>query len=248
MSLLLCGAVFLASLIVHIPAALVLSQAPLPPALKISGVSGTLWAGQADSVRWQNLNLGAVEWSLNVSSLLTGELEAHTRFGRGSDLGLSGKGIIGYSLSGQAYAQNLMMSLPADTLLPLMKVPVPVSLDGQLELTLKSFEYAEPYCRSATGSLAWSNGNLISPVGELSPGPVIAQLQCQDNQIKAQGQQQNGQLSAQFSASLNASRSYQAQGWFKPGAEFPQSLIPSLQWMPAPDNQGRYAFRYQGRL
>lgn len=239
--------VFATSLIVYFPAYIVIQQLPLPPQLKLSGVQGTIWQGKAEQVRWQNHDLGDLSWSVSPVKLVSASLEASVRFGRGSDLNLHGKGIVGYNLNG-AYAKNLLLSLPADEALKQASLPIPVTAKGQLELTIKDYVYQAPVCLSGDGNLAWISAGVESPLGNLSLKQAIADIQCAKSTVDIKGNQQSGQVSSEFSAKLSPNFRYQAQGWFKPGAEFPEQFAQQLKWLPKPDNQGQYQFKHQGRL
>lgn len=235
------------SAIVHVPASLVVKYAPLPRDLQLQGVSGTLWQGSAEQVRWQRNNIGAVQWDWQWSALLAAKAQAAVRFGRGSEWQMRGKGIVGYGLDG-AFARNMVVSMPAQQVVQTLQLPVPVGAQGQVELTVNDYQYAMPWCQVASGNLVWRPSLVSSPLGELQLDSVMADLQCQDNVLTVSGRQNSAQVSAEFSAQLNDNRRYQAQAWFKPGAEFPPRLSEQLNLLPRPDSQGRYRFTRQGRL
>ncbi|MCV5649451.1 type II secretion system protein N, partial [Escherichia coli] len=71
------------------------------------------------------------------SSLFTGKAEFSVRFGRGSDMNIRGRGLVGYSLSDGPYAENLVASIPASKAVEQARLPVPVGVDGQLELDIR---------------------------------------------------------------------------------------------------------------
>ncbi|MCG9597748.1 type II secretion system protein N [Vibrio sp. Isolate25] len=240
--------VFITSAIVHIPAQVVLSYAPLPQQLVINGVSGTVWEGRAASVIWQKQKLGALHWQLAPLKLLTGKAEAQVRFGRGSDMQITGRGIVGYSTSGP-YAENLIASLPVEKILEFTPpMPIPVELTGQVELSIKSMVYALPYCQMGEGSLVWNTDKVVTPLDELYVGSVVVDFSCQDSLITLKGAQNSEQVSSAAEVVLEANRNYQASAWFKPEGKFPSSLAEQLKWLPSPDGEGRYQFTYQGRL
>lgn len=239
---------FIVSAIVHLPIQVVLAYAPLPTQLKISQTSGTLWQGQAQQVRWQRYQLGQVSWQFAPSALLSGNAEAKVRFGRGSQWQLQGRGIVGYGLKG-AYAENLLASMPVTEALKLAPaLPIPLTLEGQLELNVKQLNYAAPYCAQGTGSLVWNTDVVGTPLADLQLGPVIAELDCQDSQISVKGTQQSAQVRSEFSAELMPDQRFSAKAWFIPQAAMPTALSDQLQWLPKPDAQGRYQFNQQGRL
>lgn len=239
--------VFITSALVNLPAQFVFQQLPLPLSLQLIGVQGTIWQGSAEQVRWQARKLGDVSWQLKPSALLAANVEADVRFGRGSELSLRGKGTVGYGFSG-LYAENTIVSMPAEVAFAQASLPLPIEAQGQLELSINQYRYQAPFCSTAQGALVWSAASAESLLGVLALNQVMADLQCSDNTMTVKGKQNSEQVSSEFSAQLNPNRSYQADGWFKPGAEFPQPLAQQLKWLPEPDAQGRYSFKHQGRL
>ncbi|MGO1295689.1 MAG: type II secretion system protein N [Vibrio sp.] len=239
--------VFIVSMIAHLPAAFVLKHAPIPRQLQIAGVSGSLWNGRATQVHWQNQGLGELSWRVNTAALFTGHIEAEVRVGRGSTLRLHGRGVVGYGFDG-VYANNVIASLPASQVLQYSPQAVPFTVQGQVELSLKEFHYAKPWCQSASGSLVWSRASLETPVSPLKLDQVLAQLRCVDNTISVDGQQKSAQVSSEFSTTLDKSSRYQAKSWFRPEAQFPAELGKWLDRLPTPDGQGRYHFTRAGQL
>ncbi|MGD8233935.1 type II secretion system protein N [Vibrio sp. TRT 1302] len=242
------SSVFVVSAMVHMPAQFILQYAPLPSALRVADIEGTVWQGSAQQVQWQGTNYGALNWQLNPLKMLAGSLEAQIRFGRGSDLSLQGRGVIGYDFSG-LYAQNLIAAIPVEEMSKFTpRLPVPLDLKGQVEVNLRSYRYAQPYCDSAQGSLVWNTQAVSTPLADLYLGPVIAQFSCQQSRIDVQGEQQSKEVESSFSAEVGADRSYKMSGWFKPLAEFPQALQQQLKWLPEPaDSDGKYHFNNQGQ-
>ncbi len=239
--------VALISAVLHLPANRVLPHLPLPPGLVVQGVHGTIWNGGAQQVRWQQQQLGALQWQWQWSGLLRAQARLAVRFGRGSDMQWHGRGLVGYGWSGP-FAERVFVSLPAQQVVPYLGLPVPLTFEGQLELTVHDYRYRSPWCESAHGVLAWQESTVGSPLGELELGAVMAEFSCQNNELELAGGQETSQVSSQFSLQLQANRSYRTDAWFKPGAEFPRSLGQQLDFLPRPDSQGRYSFSQQGRF
>ncbi len=244
----LLSSVFVASVVTHLPAQVVVQYAPLPKQLKISGVEGSLWQGSAAQVSWKRENLGQVQWDLKAAALFTGKAEAQIRFGRGSQRDLQGRGLVGYSLAG-VYAKNMLVSLPVSEVMELAPpIPVPIDIGGRVELNLRDYAYAAPYCGSATGSLVVTSDSISTPIADLVVGPVIADFTCQENKVEISGQQDSEQVMSGFSATLETNRRYSSQAWFTPQDAFPSELADQLKWLPKPDAEGKYRFKYSGRL
>lgn len=240
--------VFTVSAIIHLPAQLVVQYAPLPKGLSLTGVQGTIWNGSAVNVRWQRQNLGQVHWQLQASKLFSGKAQAQVRFGRGSDMQFSGRGIVGYAMSGP-YAENLIASLPVEKVMAYApRLPVPLDLTGQVELSIKSLTYAAPFCQSAEGSVVWNTDKIGTPLEELQIGPVVANFTCADSTITLKGDQRSQQVESEAEVVLKPNRSYQSSAWFKPGEQFPAAFRDQLGWLSKPDGQGKYRFTYNGRL
>ncbi|MGR5235853.1 type II secretion system protein N [Vibrio alfacsensis] len=239
---------FSVSLIAGLPVSWVLQHAPSVRGLDIQGAQGSVWQGRATNVRWQNQNVGEVSWDFQLSSLFTGKAEFAIRFGRGSDMDLRGRGLVGYRLTSGPYAENVVASIPAAKVVEQARLPVPVGVEGQLELNIRHATYAAPWCKTGEGTLVWSASGIQSPLGSLDLGPVIADLNCKDSVLTASGEQQSKQVSAAFSAELTPNHQYSTKAWFKPGTEFPSGMADQLKWLGNPNPQGQYEFDYKGRF
>jgi general secretion pathway protein N len=235
------------SVLSHAPASFVYKHLPKVRGLQVTGLSGTIWHGQAQAVRWRGRSFGQVNWQFAPGRLLAGKLEYALRFGKGSDMQLRGKGQAGLGMNGP-YAENLHASLPAANLVQFSPMPVPAEVQGQLELTLRSYHYAAPWCGEADGTLVWSGSRVDSMLGTLELGTILADVRCQDNQLSAGSDHDSPQASGAFSAELNTSRQYSLDAWFKPGAEFPPGMQAQLKWLGSPDGQGRYPFVFSGKF
>ncbi|MGF1725847.1 type II secretion system protein N [Photobacterium nomapromontoriensis] len=241
------GVVLAGSLVAHIPASWLWQHAPAVRGLEVSGIHGTPWQGAASQVRWQGKNFGRLQWDMNLWSLFTGKIQLDVRFGKGGDMGLSGRGGIGYRSSGP-FAENLLLSMPAKEALRFAPMALPITVAGNLELTLRSYQFAQPYCEQLDGALAWTAGQVSSPLGGLKPGPVIADLSCDQGKVLATVDQSSADVSSEWQATLAPGNSYTLAGWFKPGAEFPAQLAQQLKWLGSPDPKGQYKINYSGRL
>ncbi len=239
--------VFLVSLIAHIPANWVYGQLPLNRQVQLQGISGTIWQGRAEQIVVEKQRLGQVSWDFDGWRLLMGKAQYQFRLGRNSDIKLNAKGEVGVTFSGP-YASNIFASIPVEHVLQQLNLQVPIDVSGQLELSLAQYDYAAPWCQHAQGNVVWSAGQIDSPLGSLEPGPVIADLSCQQQDIKLDGKQNSDQVSSAFNVSLDEKSQYHLDAWFKPGAKFPPSLANQLKWLGQPDSQGRYPFNFSGRF
>ncbi|PSU88340.1 type II secretion system protein N [Photobacterium kishitanii] len=241
------GAVFIASLVAHIPASWVWQHAPKINGLALEGITGTPWQGTAVNVRWQNQTFGRLHWDMRLGRLLHGELAFDVRFGQGSEWQLQGQGLVGYSSAGP-FAEKLLLSMPAAQAVSQAQLPVPITVKGNLELTVRDYHYAAPYCKTLDATLAWVQGAAETPMGTIKPGPVFADLNCANGAVVAKIKQASDDVSSDWQANLATNQQYKLQGWFKPGAQFPAELAKQLKWLGEPNTKGQYKLNYSGRL
>jgi general secretion pathway protein N len=155
---------------------------------------------------------------------------------------------VGYSFAG-AYAKNMIVSLPVSEVMAMAPpIPVPIDIGGRVELNLRDYSYSAPYCGSATGSLVMTSNSISTPIADLVIGPIIADFTCQDNKVEISGQQTSEQVVSGFSATLETDKRYNSQAWFTPQDTFPIGLADQLKWLSKPDAEGKYRFKYSGRL
>ncbi|WP_281545920.1 type II secretion system protein N [Grimontia sp. SpTr1] len=236
--------VLISSAVVHIPANLVVRYLPPMQGLALSGVSGTLWNGSASNFTFQGREMGALKWQFNPLKLFTGKADVELRLS-GSP-GLSARGNLGYSLGG-LYANNLLVSASANVVQSFIPYPMPVSLSGQFDLTVRDYLFnQQPFCESLAGNLAWSQGNVASPIGTIEPGLVVAQLSCNEGQLVMDGDSASDAIETDFNISLSPDQRYSLNGWFAPGETFPESMRGQLGFLGTPDSEGRYRLSFSG--
>ncbi len=122
----------------------------------------------AANVRWQNQPFGRLHWDMRFGRLLHGELAFDVRFGQGSEWQLQGQGLVGYS-SADPFAEKLLLSMPAAQAVSQAQLPVPITVKGNLELTVRDYHYAAPYCKTLDATLAWVQGAAETPMGTIKP-------------------------------------------------------------------------------
>ncbi|WP_413113154.1 type II secretion system protein N [Thaumasiovibrio sp. DFM-14] len=240
-------AVLLSSMIAHLPVSWLYSQFPVVRGLNVDGLEGTVWQGRASNVRFQKNNYGHVQWQLSAWKLLLGDAQFQVRFGRGSDWNISGRGVVGYDVSGP-YAENLMASMPVTQLMRFSPMPLPIDLDGNLELALQRYRFATPYCEQLDGKLFWQSGGISTPLGDIEPGNAFADLRCDGGNVIAVAEQASSSLNSQWNLSVNTRQQYQLEGSFFPGEAFPDGLRSQLRFVGQPDNNGRYPIKFTGRF
>ncbi len=92
---------YLFALIITLPASTLVSFIPESAGLKITGVSGGAWQGQAAQVSYKKqLNLERVSWDLDWLALTTMQIKLNVKFNNGRNA-MSGKGIVKSGFGGK---------------------------------------------------------------------------------------------------------------------------------------------------
>lgn len=235
--------ILLISAAAHLPAHIALGFISPLPGIKLDGLSGTIWNGSAASFHFQGKSLGSLDWEFNFFPLVTGKLDLSV--GLSGVAGLSVNGHIGYGFSG-IYANDLRLLVPASTISPFLPAPVPVGLSGRFELLVRDYQMSKPLCNTLDGNLTWSQAQVVTPIGTVELGPVVAQLSCKAGSVVATGKSKSEAIETEFSVSLAPNKKIKAEGLIKPGMALPEGLKSQLNWLGEPDNEGRYQLNFNG--
>lgn len=243
-------AAYLICLLATLPAALVVRYLPLPTninnLLKLEGVSGTLWRGQAARLHYASESVSQLRWDLNSWSLLRLAPEVTIRFGERN--GLNGQGVIGWN--GAAFGRDLTFNAPAPWLLSRMpmRLPFPITVTGQLQLKVDQFAQGKPWCDNLYGNLDWYQASADTPAGKLDLADPEVKLSCLDSTLVAELKQGSDAVQTSGRLELQPNGQYLFQGNLKPGPALPAQMQQGLPFLGQPDSQGRFPLRYQGRI
>jgi Bacterial type II secretion system protein N. len=237
--------VFVYSLVVHLPAANVYGWfAPSPMPVDVSGINGTLGSGQISEVEWHDQPMiQDLRWHLKPLGLLLGHVDV-ALIG-GGKLPVSGAlqyGFGGLSLSGFRLGTHItpLLKMAGFAFLP---------IDGELRVDLDSLELSAGQPKNVQGNLTlhaltWGRGpsamNLGDYAAKLAPDTQGA--------TRADIHSVSGPLNVKGQASLAADGSYQLDLGIRPQPGAPAQLVQMLQGLGAPDAQGEYHLRNNGRL
>lgn len=242
----LTAAVFLYSLLMQAPAAVVYGWLVPPSApLRVDGLTGTLGAGSASAVDLGGRRvLDELHWRLHPLWLLLGRLDValHCSTGRAQAVGSAQWGLGG---------------------LRLRDVRADASLKDLLQLAGYSFIPAQGQIGLRLGRLQWSDGRLVALRGQLridalnwdlgstplALGSLTANLGT-DGQgaLTAKLSSLDGPLDVGGDARLAADGEYRVNLSIKPKPDAPPTLVGLLRGLGSPDLSGAYRLRRQGRL
>ena len=91
----------------------ILPAMPAARSVKLQGVHGSIWQGQASDARFANFNLGKLDWHVRSWGLLLGKLKLHLKFNQDS---MHGAAYVDLGLGGSVTAEDVNMQFPAQNL------------------------------------------------------------------------------------------------------------------------------------
>jgi general secretion pathway protein N len=236
--LVLAALVFAVVLIARLPAAWVVPA--LHTELTCGSVSGSLWNGECTGARVHGVTLDQLVWQLHPQALLRGRLSAHVSAIRGN---AAANGELSVGLSGTLDARGLNVHLPLDpALLPML----PAVIRGTLRADITRLELER------NGAITRLQGrltvrHLIDSSGQVTPlGSFTVNFPGGPGEPRGRLHDLGGPLALSGTLRLTAEPGYVLHARLAARADASPSLRQALQYLGAPDAQGRRPFALSG--
>lgn len=229
-------------LVFTLPAHLALSRLQ-KQGVMAAGVSGSIWQGQAAALQINRLTFGHTDWDVRMWRLFIGKLSVDIRAKRDEGT-IQGNVNIGF---GKVVEINqLNGSLPISALGGL---GLPGGWQGTVQLNLASLQLENNWPVSARGTV--SATNLMGPANQpMSIGDFRVEFNgmTKEGLVGSLSSGGNGPFDANGTLRLQPNRSYliDAQVAMRPGA--PPQIANALQYLGAPDAQGKRTLSMAGSL
>ena len=122
-------------------------------AVKLAGISGSIWDGHATRTQVFGQEIGALGWHLQAAPLLNRELIAHLDLGGGD---ITATGLIDRSADGMLSVRDATFRMPASMAAPALDIPA-LQLLGNIDGKLAQAQLRGVEVSNASGSLRWNN-------------------------------------------------------------------------------------------
>ncbi len=208
--------------------------------LYFTGVSGTVWSGQVQTLVWRGLPLGQVHWRFALGALLRGHLGAWIEL-HGEDVALQGVGsgnIMGHGVE--------LRDVDIQRLAPELaqRLGLPWQLAGSIRGHIDFARWQPRAVPELTGTWLWSQAAVLSPVAfRLGKVHLRAASVGQHEDIEATFQ--GGDLAGTGSLILGP-------GWryiLKLNISTADARVqPMLRWLSQPDAAGHWVLKKRGDL
>ncbi len=210
------------------------------------GVSGPWYAADAARVRVITpelaVDLTNLKWRLRPLALLRGRimLALNAEFAQRPV-----EAVVGASVGGRLFAQNLRAALPLQEFQPLMtNLLFPV--DGQVNLQDISLELKQQWPVQLSGNVLLANMTVTTPVQLLEVGDVVLGLEMEDNDVAVPIIENNGQLGLGGQLTLKAERRFGLLLTSTPSEQLSRELKMQMQAMLGQPDNGQFSLRYDG--
>ncbi len=227
---------FLATLALFLPASLIVSR--LPPNVVVSGLSGTVWNGAAESVTFNGQQLGALQWRVHAMQLLSARVAAY-----GSLAGEHGQVAGEFALSsGQKVDVDALQAQWQIAMLPIKAVPR--GWTGSVKVDA-------PLLRAEKNTLLDVRGTIDvldirrteAPMG--SYRVTFDDASREGDQLVGRLQDLGGPLRVTGTVRLSPGN-YAIDGLVAAAPDAPREIADGLRYLGAPDAEGRRPFSVAG--
>jgi len=227
------------------PANWVLYQAQKAvPSLKVSGVSGSAWAGEMTDVQFNSrgyeVKLGTVNWQLAWPSVLT--LKPCVSFSTTLPEQTSRGQVCVDPSQQQLTVNDTYATIPASLISNLMGVQIRGEFDGVIDsLSLSQQKLTELNMDVTWKRAAFNNSEVWLDLGELlitinddQQGGVVAQWS--DNKVNGE----SGPLAVDLTTKLSASQAIGVLGYLEPRPSANRAIYQTLDLIAQRDRSNRY--------
>jgi general secretion pathway protein N len=219
------------------------------PNLYASGVSGTIWQGQAGNIvvdaGRQPIILGETEWHLRVLPLLMGKLGLEIDAQNGSQKIVADATV---TLPNQVALKSAEVNLPSS--LVQAYVDLPVSLEGRFGATFRSLQFDGEGFTELDGALTWHDAAVDAGMGRQQLGSYLAVLSLEgERAYSADISELQGNLGLNGTLKFEQNtRAYDALLTLQPNDSVDKQLLMMLQQVGKTTDDGRIEVKYKGKL
>ena len=226
------------ALVITFPARIAYQWAS-PPHVKLSGIQGTIWSGNAREFSTNGVYLHDLTWQMKPLRLFTGKAVYDIS---GSPVSGFFESQIALGFGGTLTLENLSASVPLQMFGPAANI---TGLSGGASLKFERLQLksGRPTIMDGTVDVA----NLVVPaLSGGSLGGYRAEFFTQDNGIVASIEDTDGVIDLAGSLQLNADKSYAFLGQVVAKPNAPEGVKRQIRFLPAANDRGQHELRLEG--
>lgn len=212
------------------------------PSIQFSGVSGSLFSGQADELSLSDHPLGAIDWHFDWLAPLTATVGYRIRL-HTANHDVEGRVDTRFET---LYLRDVSGRLPVASLDPWSPLP-PHSLDGDMDLKLRQLTIDAGHLTHAVGDVDLTQAVLDWPT-HFTLGSYQMILTDARDGVHAAVNDVSSPLSLHADLMLNPKGAYSLNGTLAAHDATDTATRRLLAYLGAPDSTGRYPFSFKGQL
>lgn len=223
-----------------------MSAESLGPQLRLAGISGTLWQGEAQQLQYQEKLVAATRWKLSPWGLLLGRVDGLITLTHDEGyLQAQASAPLG---GGELALSEIKGKLPL-ALIQQHLTMIPLPLQGEMSLKLDTLVVSgEGQVQQADGRIVWHQAG-VQVMDKLAFGDLQMSLHSvEGGGIEGTISDSGGPLQLNANFTLSAEGAYTLEGQAKPNESAPKELRNSLGMLGKEDSQGNYPLKYRGKL
>ncbi len=239
-------------LIVTLPASIgfsfIKNNPQLNRQLQFSSVTGTVWSGSASSVHISGINIGQLDWDLNLLPLFLGRLSVYIKVKnqQASASTVSGTGTIAISVFGDIKVDNFTATFPIDLLTPVM-YGFPARFSGDVNMHIDSLSLVKGSRINLKSRIVVSKAGLVSPQ-RIEYGDILIQASPQLYGSQFVLTDQGGPLILDGNIKIKGNGLYSVNLGLGARNSASKDLQTGLRFLGQRDATGKYRYQSKGKL
>ncbi|MGI9227990.1 MAG: type II secretion system protein N [Gammaproteobacteria bacterium] len=232
--------IFSCAFVYFAPASLI--QKFLPNEISVSGVSGTVWNGNLQTIVFDQVGIQNTKWSSNPLSLLTGKLQA--------DISIDSnnlKGNLETSYSGtKIRAEDVLLDGDLSLLMPYFE-KFGLTISGKFNANFNSLEVENGLPKQADGVLNTYNTNILG-VFPLNLGDITGIFEDRAQGMLIKVENSNGELDLNGAITVDENGNYLADMNFSKNSETSDQVIQTIQLLGTKISEDTVKMTHSGQL
>ena len=234
--------VYVFFVVARTPAQWAIARANLPENIQLKGIEGTLWNASVKQLIVNDYIVNQITTHVNLLSLLSLNPSVEVTFGGALVNGPEGYATIGNLLENLT-VHNAKVSILANDIVKELELPIPLTAQKYINVTLSEFVMGQPVCDELAGVIQWDNASVIALDEKVTLGGLKADLSCDKGKAVLVFDPKND-LGLTLTVNAHSLERVSGSGYIKPGNKFPKAMKEVLPFLGSADSQGRYKLNF----
>lgn len=238
---------YLVFIVVQLPAKIIPYFIPSNAGVKLIGLEGSLWNGEAVQISYQNqYKFNRVKWSVSWFSLFLLKIKLNVSFNNNNHE-LSGKGAVSMGIFGISL-DDVIFKGDAKEIINFLGQNVPAKVSGYVSIFIKKAKQGTPYCSELNAQINWKKASISSDFGLVNLNNPIVNVQCDKGEVVAKLSQDSNEIKTNVTARLKAGYLYQVNGSIKGKDKLDPNIKQAISWIGPQGANGSTPFSMRGKL